>query len=226
MKRIFVCMLLLAGVLPFSFARGIGEAVPESSEQADVSYAFGMLIAGDLLTSEMEFDAASFIRGFRAAMDGGDLRFSDQEAMALVQDAFMNAQDAKAAAEAAAGVAFLAENALKEGVTVTESGLQYEVLVAGTGATPDISDTVRVHYQGTTLDGNVFDSSYDDEPMEIPLDWAIPGWSEGLRMMKVGETARFVIPPELAYDNAVLIFEVQLLAIVGSDDGEGESENE
>jgi len=226
MKRIFVCMLLLAGVLPFSFARGIGEAVPESSEQADVSYAFGMLIAGDLLTSEMEFDAASFIRGFRAAMDGGDLRFSDQEAMALVQDAFMNAQDAKAAAEAAAGVAFLAENALKEGVTVTESGLQYEVLVAGTGATPDISDTVRVHYQGTTLDGEVFDSSYDDEPMEIPLDWAIPGWSEGLRMMKVGETARFVIPPELAYDNAVLIFEVQLLAIVGSGDGEGELENE
>ncbi|TAK60622.1 MAG: FKBP-type peptidyl-prolyl cis-trans isomerase [Methylobacter sp.] len=125
----------------------------------------------------------------------------------------------------AAGVAFLAENAKKPNIVTTASGLQYEVLTPGTGATsPSATDNVTVHYKGTTIDGKEFDSSYSrGEPATFPLNRVIAGWTEGVQLMKEGAKYRFFIPSELAYGeqgagraigpNAALIFDVELIKI-------------
>jgi FKBP-type peptidyl-prolyl cis-trans isomerase len=123
-----------------------------------------------------------------------------------------------------AEVEFLAENSLKSGITITASGLQYEVISEGTGPKPSSYDTVLVNYQGALPDGSVFDSSYSrGEPTELPLDRVIPGWTEGIQLMNVGSVYRFVIPSSLAYGEqgypnvippyATLIFDVELIAI-------------
>jgi len=123
------------------------------------------------------------------------------------------------------GEAFLAENAKKEGVKVTQSGLQYKVLEAGDGATPKATDVVKTHYRGTLIDGTEFDSSYErGEPVEFPVNGVIQGWVEALQLMKVGGKWRLYIPPDLAYGergagrligpNQVLIFDIELLDIV------------
>jgi FKBP-type peptidyl-prolyl cis-trans isomerase FklB len=127
-------------------------------------------------------------------------------------------------AKAGAGEAFLAENAKKEGVTTTASGLQYKVLKSGMGESPKVSDTVKVHYQGTLIDGTIFDSSIQrGEPISFPVNAVIPGWTEALQLMKVGDKWQLFIPARLAYGdqspspaipaNSVLIFEVELLGI-------------
>ena len=125
----------------------------------------------------------------------------------------------------AAGVAFLAENAKKANVVTTASGLQYEVIKTGTGSvSPKATDTVTVHYKGTTLDGAEFDSSYSrGEPASFPLNRVIAGWTEGVQLMTEGATYRFYIPSQLAYGeqgagraigpNATLIFDVELIKI-------------
>nr|WP_321239640.1 FKBP-type peptidyl-prolyl cis-trans isomerase [uncultured Tolumonas sp.] len=130
--------------------------------------------------------------------------------------------DAKSSLEK--GKKYLEDNAKKAGVTVTQSGLQYEVLKMGTGEKPKASDVVRVHYLGTLPDGTKFDSSYDrKEPAEFPLDHVIPGWTEGVQLMPVGSKFKFTLPAALAYGeqgagtippNSVLVFEVELLEIV------------
>ena len=123
------------------------------------------------------------------------------------------------------GEAFLAENAKKEGVKTTASGLQYKVLKEGTGKSPQATDTVQVHYKGTLLDGTEFDSSIKrGQPAEFPLNRVIPGWTEGVQLMKEGAKYQFTIHPKLAYGergtpggpippNSTLIFEVELIAI-------------
>ena len=122
------------------------------------------------------------------------------------------------------GAVFLAENAKKEGVTTTSSGLQYKVLQSGTGESPKLTDTVKVHYQGTLIDGTVFDSSIQrGQPVSFPVNRVIPGWIEALQLMKVGDKWQLFVPAELAYGDrspgptippkSVLIFEVDLLGI-------------
>jgi FKBP-type peptidyl-prolyl cis-trans isomerase FkpA len=136
-------------------------------------------------------------------------------------------QAEKSAAEnLEAGAAFLAENAKKEGIVTTESGLQYEIVEEGNGPSPEATDTVRVHYKGTLLDGTEFDSSYSrGEPAVFPLNRVIAGWTEGVQLMKQGGKYRFYIPSELAYGqratgaitpNSTLIFDVELLEVVSS----------
>ncbi len=125
----------------------------------------------------------------------------------------------------ATGIAFLAENGKKPGITTTASGLQYEVIKEGTGASPSASDKVEVHYKGTTIDGKEFDSSYKrGETITFPLNRVIAGWTEGLQLMKEGATYRLFIPSELAYGargaggaigpNETLIFEVELVKVI------------
>lgn len=124
----------------------------------------------------------------------------------------------------AKGEKFLEENAKKEGVIVTESGLQYKVLTEGTGKSPAATDTVLVHYEGTLIDGKVFDSSYKrGEPIEFPLNRVIAGWTEGVQLMKEGAKHRLYLPSRLAYGprgagrdigpNEALIFDVELLKV-------------
>lgn len=130
-----------------------------------------------------------------------------------------------AAAAKAEGQAFLAANAQKEGVTALDSGLQYQVIRAGTGAVPSLSDDVKIHYRGTLLDGTVFDETYErGEPATMPVARLISGWTEALMRMKTGAKWELYIPSDLAYgfrgqpphipSNATLIFEVELLEIV------------
>ncbi|MGL4979346.1 MAG: FKBP-type peptidyl-prolyl cis-trans isomerase, partial [Plesiomonas sp.] len=130
----------------------------------------------------------------------------------------------QAAENRQAGIDFLAQNKVKPGVMTTDSGLQYQVLQAGTGTEhPTATDTVTVHYHGTLIDGTVFDSSVErGEPIALPLNRVIKGWTEGIPLMVVGEKTRFFIPNELAYGNraagkipsgAALIFDVELLSI-------------
>lgn len=132
--------------------------------------------------------------------------------------------EAKATKNLEAGQAFLAENAQREGVTTTESGLQYEVIALGEGSKPTAAQTVLCHYHGTTIEGEVFDSSVRrGQPISFPLNRVIKGWTEGLQYMPVGSKFKFFIPAHLAYGNqqvsaqigpnSTLIFEVELLGI-------------
>ncbi len=177
-------------------------------------------------------DKESLRAGFEDALND-NAQLSMEEVQLLTQasdEALRAAQTAKAEEDAAAaievGQAFLVENAQKEGVTVTESGLQYEVVEAGDGASPVATDTVTVHYRGTLIDGTEFDSSYSrGEPASFPLNRVISGWTEGLQLMKEGGKYRFYIPSELGYGargqgaitpNSTLIFDVELIEVQGA----------
>ncbi|TRZ03250.1 hypothetical protein DNTS_025205 [Danionella cerebrum] len=174
----------------------------------------------------LDIDAVA--AGLKAAFAGDEPAVSEDQIRAAftVISQRMQAVEAEAAKAAAGeGEAFLAENAKKAGIVVTESGLQYEVLVQGDGAKPSRSDKVRTHYHGTLIDGTVFDSSYNrGQPAEFPVGGVIAGWTEALQLMPVGSKYRLYIPHNLAYGErgaggaikpySALVFDVELLAIV------------
>jgi FKBP-type peptidyl-prolyl cis-trans isomerase len=228
MKHFFSVLFLFFFAAGFSFANGIAEN-SGSGEKTDLSYALGMLMAENLMDGGLDLNYDAVARGLRDAMEGNALRFSFDEAMEKVDAAFTAAQRNLAEKNRADGEAFLAQNAEKPGVQTLPSGLQYEMLTEGSGEMPGIDDVVLVNYQGATIDGEVFDSTYErGEPVMIPLYRVIPGWSEGLRLMREGEKARLVIPPNLAYGeagagdaiapNSVLVFEVELISISRDDE--------
>lgn len=201
------------------------------TERAQVSYMIGRDIANSMKIIKDDLDLEILRQAMEDTFQERDSKLTDEQ-MKEIQAAFTTKLQARQAAEAAElaakskseGEAFLAENKSKPGVQVTESGLQYRVERAGNGATPTASDVVRVHYKGTLLNGETFDSSYDrGEPAEFGLAQVIPGWSEGVQLMKVGSKYTFWIPAELAYGeagggpipaNAMLTFEVELMEIV------------
>ena len=201
------------------------------TEKDKVSYMVGMDVGKGLSSIKDEIDMAVVIQALQASVKGDKTALTQEEALKVRQD-FMTKLQAKRAAEEKAkaetnkkaGDEFLAKNKAKKGVTTTASGLQYEVIKAGTGPKPKDTDTVQVHYTGTLLDGTKFDSSVDrGEPATFPLKGVIPGWTEGLQLMPVGSKYKFYIPSNLAYGengpgpigpNAVLTFEVELLKIV------------
>jgi FKBP-type peptidyl-prolyl cis-trans isomerase len=191
----------------------------------------GMDIAKSLAPIKDEVDVAAMVQAIQAGFAGKPAKLTEAEAEQVKAEfsAIMQAKmTAKAAAEGQnnlkAGQAFLAENGKKPGIRTTASGLQYQVLRAGSGPTPAKTDKVRVHYQGTLLDGTKFDSSYDrGQPAEFGLNQVIPGWAEGVALMPVNSKYRFWIPSNLAYGpqgqppigpNSTLVFDVQLLGIV------------
>lgn len=193
------------------------------------SYGIGLNMGQQLADNPFAgLDIAAVVAGVAAAFNGEEPAVSEdqiREAFAVISER-MQAQEAEAAkAAASVGEAFLAENANKPGITVTASGLQYEVLVQGDGAKPTRSDKVRTHYHGTLIDGTVFDSSYNrGQPAEFPVGGVIAGWTEALQLMPVGSKYRLYIPHNLAYGErgaggaikpfSALVFDVELLAIV------------
>ncbi len=193
-----------------------------------VSYGIGINIGTQIAADQnIEIDLDSLFAGLRDATAGKDPRLSDEELRAAFEAINARAQEAQAAKareSAQASAAFLETNKQRPEITTTDSGLQYEVLQSGDGeAKPTTSNTVRVHYHGTLVDGTVFDSSVDrGEPIEFAVTGVISGWTEALQLMTVGDKWKLYIPSEHAYGergrpgippNSALIFEVELLEI-------------
>ena len=190
-----------------------------------ISYALGMLIAQNLKEMKVEgLNTARFAQAVTAVLSGEKTEMSLTEAQNTVQK-FLQEREAEAGRAAReAGEAFLAENAKKEGIVTLPSGLQYQVLQEGNGKSPKATDQVKCHYEGTLINGKVFDSSYRrGEPATFPLNGVIAGWTEGLQLMKEGAKYRFFIPFNLAYGTrgagqdippyATLIFDVELIEV-------------
>jgi len=207
------------------------------SEKEKVSYCLGLLLGRNFKMQDIEVDTDAFSKGLADLLAGGKLLLSDKE-VEEVMTAFQNKMQAKQQERMAKqleqikamgeknkrdGEAFLAENKKKPGVVTLPSGLQYKVITEGNGPTPKATDSVTAHYRGTLIDGTEFDSSLGKDPVTFSVGDVILGWQEALKLMKVGSKWRLYIPSELAYKehgagpkigpNAVLIFDVELLAI-------------
>ena len=227
MKKLSIFLCLFLTVLALH-ARAIQEDYRTAEEKARVSYSFGMVIGGNLSSYGIDFDYDAFMDGVRAMIEE-DLspQFSEQEAMEIIDTALQESMDKRSAQNRLNEEAFLARNRERPDVIVTQSGLQYEILVETDGEKPASDSIVRVNYVGTFLDGSPFDSSTDEEGAYIPLDMVIKGWTEGLMLMSVGSSYRLYIPSTLAYGReginpiippySTLIFTVELLEILSPD---------
>lgn len=202
-----------------------GAKVELKTEKDSASYAIGMNIGQNLRKQNYEVELAAIYKGLEDAYKGQKTAMEEQQCMAVIQSYGMKMQQKAGEEGKKKGTEFLAKNKTQPGVKVTASGLQYLEVKAGTGETPSDTSKVRVHYTGTLVDGTKFDSSVDrGEPAEFPVNGVIKGWTEALKMMKVGSKWKLFIPSELGYGdrgaggaippNAVLIFDVELLAIV------------
>jgi FKBP-type peptidyl-prolyl cis-trans isomerase FkpA len=209
------------------------EAKLESLE-SKVSYMFGTNMASQFKQEGFELDAAAIALAIKDVQADKESRISEEEMQQVMQDFQAKAQakqEAKYKATADENMqksqAFLTENATKDSVQTTESGLQYKVVTEGEGAKPTTADTVTVHYKGTLIDGTEFDSSYTrGEPVSFPVTGVIAGWTEALQLMSPGAKYELYIPSELAYGpggtgpigpNQALIFEVELLSIAAAE---------
>ena len=233
-------IVLVSGCKP---ASDDSAAAPEQTpaeltgEEARYSYAMGANLGARLKAQNVAVDAESFARGFNDGIQGGETAMTQDEMVQALQD-FQQQQmekmsvqlEAQAEKNKQEAEAFLAENAKKEGIVTTDTGLQYKVLTEAEGDRPGVNDVVNVHYRGTLLDGTEFDSSYArGAPVKFPVDGVIPGWTEALQLMPVGSKWQLFIPSKLAYGpggtsggpigpNAALIFEVELLSIENADE--------
>ena len=230
LTAIIACMLILGGCPQKSKDLNV------YTMDKDASYAVGMFLASQWSYPNLSYDYQLLMEGFRAYNEALETKFDMNTAvmkinaamevwamqMGFYDDGGYDSGDDDFYLEA--GLYFLAENGMREGVVTTSSGLQYEILALGSGARPSASDVVRVHYEGTLIDGTVFDSSYArGEAIEFALNQVIPGWTEGVQLMNEGSIYRLFIPSELGYGsrgagsippNSALIFQVELLAIV------------
>lgn len=235
MKNAILFVAVVAMMIAATSCQPGGAPDVKLETRADsASYAIGVLVGAN---NKKQLEGApggktmnieAMAQAFRSSSLGEEVKISEEDANALIQKFFMEENDREAQENLEAGNKFLEENGKREGVTTTESGLQYEVLTEGTGEKPAATDQVRVHYHGTLIDGTVFDSSVDrGEPTVFGVNRVIPGWTEALELMPVGSKWKVYIPAELAYGergaganigpNSALVFEVELLEIVKDD---------
>jgi FKBP-type peptidyl-prolyl cis-trans isomerase FklB len=201
------------------------------TDRQKVSYMIGRQIGGDFKAQSIDVEFDNFFEGVRSAFEGNPSALDESEAdrvMSAFQERMRTAQEELANKAGKAnredGEAFLAANKAKDGVITTDSGLQYKVLESGTGATPTIDSTVETHYEGTLIDGTVFDSSYRrGESISFPVNGVIAGWTEALQLMKEGDVWELYIPSDLAYGargaggmigpHSTLKFKIELLKV-------------
>lgn len=226
LSAILAGLVLSAGAL----SPALAEEVSLDSEEKKVSYSMGLIFGQRMASDIQDVDTDTFVAGIRDGLEDKEPKLTDEE-IRTVLEGFQQKQQEKQMQEMkqmadenlAASTEFLESNAKREGVKTTESGLQYEVITEGSGDSPSADDMVKVHYTGTLTDGTVFDSSRErGEPVTFKLSDVIPGWTEGLQMMKEGGRWKLYLPPELAYGpggnrsigpNEALIFDVELLEV-------------
>lgn len=191
-----------------------------------ISYSLGLSVAQNLKSSGVkDLNQEAFARGLMHGLKGAGAELTSHEVNDLLNQYFGGLQRESLERNQTEGLSFLAENAKRAGVTVLPSGLQYEVLATGNGATPKATEKVKCHYHGTLIDGTVFDSSVSrGTPAVFPVNGVIQGWVEALQLMPVGSKWKLFIPSELAYGergagdqigpNTALVFEVELIEIV------------
>lgn len=228
-KTILVSTLLLAGLNGHAQKskkkKKKGKKMELKTELDSVSYSIGVNIANQLKAQGVEeLNVDAFAAALNDVFDG-EAKIDDQQAQSILQDYFTKQKAKQDEATKAAGEAFLAENAKREGVTTLPSGLQYEVMVEGDGPKPSATSRVKTHYHGTLVDGTVFDSSVErNQPATFGVNQVIKGWTEALQLMPVGSKWKLFIPYDLAYGANprpggpikpydALIFEVELISI-------------
>lgn len=227
--------LLVTSIITLSIVscqQGQNKNVSLNTKLDSVSYALGVNFSAQAkgmkknLKSDFDLDlnVGAFLQGYGNSLDSLNIKINEADSRKLLDTYFKELQKAIGEKNKAAGEAFIAENKTKEGVKVTDSGLQYIVLKEGAGESPKDTDKVKVHYHGTLIDGTVFDSSVDrGEPSEFFVNQVIKGWTEGLQLMKPGAKYKFFVPQELAYGAqqrgakikpfSALVFDVELLEI-------------
>lgn len=219
-------LALAALGIAFSFSVAAAQDAPPSANpfktaKERVSYGIGRTIGNNLKRDNLEVDLRLLLQGVQEALAGTKSVQTDEEFQAAIE----SMEKDIAAKTAADSKNFFAENAKKEGVKTTASGLQYQVIKLGTGKKPTADNQVKAHYTGTFLDGRKFDSSVDrGEPAVFPLRGVIPGWTEGVPLMPTGSKFKFWIPSDLAYGpngrppvippNSPLVFEIELLEVL------------
>lgn len=227
-------LVIIAATAALANSFALAQTTELETPEDRLSYTIGMDIGQSLAGQDMPLDIDILMQGLRASYLGEETLLTQEEALAE-REQFIQRRQQQLAEErgeearinAEEGEAFLAANAEKEGVMVTDSGLQYRVITEGEGASPDADDRVTVHYRGKLISGVEFDSSYArGEPATFGLNQVIPGWTEGVQLMQEGAKYEFFVPSELAYGeqgrpgpigpNSTLIFEVELLEVVPS----------
>lgn len=220
------CRILWVPVLVYFFV-GCDSSGDLDSDKGKDSYSIGYQMGSDLRGRGIDVGIKAMVYGLRDALEGKPPKISENEIAAAsqrVQQRVVQALELKARQNAEVGRRFLEENKKRPGVTTTSSGLQYQVLLEGTGPIPKDGESVKVHYVGTFIDGTKFDSSVDrNQPAIFDINKVIRGWTEALKLMKTGARFRMAVPPDLGYGpntqqgippNSVLLFEVELLEVI------------
>ncbi|CAN5603189.1 macrophage infectivity potentiator Mip [soil metagenome] len=194
------------------------------TQNDSISYSLGVSIGNNFKTNNLDSINPDLLSKGMKDVFAGKASLTQEQADATINAFMMQKEKVKGEESTKKGLAYLEENKKKPGVQVTASGMQYQILKAGTGPKPTLNDKITAHYHGTLIDGTVFDSSVDrGQPASFPVSGVIPGWTEALQMMPVGSKWRLVLPSNLAYGergaggkigpNSVLIFEVELISI-------------